>query len=179
MDNNEKSTATVAGEFTDKDLTRIYNEANGINGGKNPPITTERIFKAMRACLALNQRLAVKEGEAVGYTIAHNGETRINEACETLQDIRDKFAEEIDTGIVEVVTLYTAQLYTHPVSDDQQAKDAALVQNPYTGNGRSVVRDAWQDGFDGKHQYIFTEPYNRCYNEGKAAALSTTKQDGS
>jgi hypothetical protein len=30
-------------------LTRIYNEANGITEGKNPPITTERIFVAMQA----------------------------------------------------------------------------------------------------------------------------------
>jgi hypothetical protein len=38
-----------------EELTRIYNEANGIEGGKNPPITTERIFNAMRACLAIQQ----------------------------------------------------------------------------------------------------------------------------
>lgn len=35
--------------MTDEDCTRIYNEANGISPGKRPPITTERIFKAMRA----------------------------------------------------------------------------------------------------------------------------------
>lgn len=57
---NEPSPAEVSSE----ELTRIYNESNGIDG-KNPPITTERIFKAMRACLALNQRLAVKEGEGL------------------------------------------------------------------------------------------------------------------
>lgn len=35
--------------MTNEDLTRLYNEANGIPEGKAPPITTERIFTAMRA----------------------------------------------------------------------------------------------------------------------------------
>ena len=35
--------------FTDAELTEIYNRANGITGGKSPPITTQRIFTAMRA----------------------------------------------------------------------------------------------------------------------------------
>lgn len=36
-------------ELTDEELTAIYNEANGIPFGKTPPITTKRIFTAMRA----------------------------------------------------------------------------------------------------------------------------------
>jgi len=36
---------------TNEELTTIYMKANGIEG-KNPPITTERIFTAMRAMLA-------------------------------------------------------------------------------------------------------------------------------
>ena len=35
--------------FTDEELTEIYNRANGITDGKAPPITTQRIFTAMRA----------------------------------------------------------------------------------------------------------------------------------
>lgn len=42
--------------MTNEDLTRIYNEANGIPEGKAPPITTERIFTAMRAAME-HQRL--------------------------------------------------------------------------------------------------------------------------
>ncbi len=38
--------------MTNEDLTRLYNEANGIPEGKAPPITTERIFTAMRAASA-------------------------------------------------------------------------------------------------------------------------------
>jgi hypothetical protein len=37
--------------LTDDECTRIYNEANGITT-KNPPISTERIFKAMRQAYA-------------------------------------------------------------------------------------------------------------------------------
>jgi len=36
-------------EFTDAELTAIYNKANGIGTGKNPPISTKFIFAAMRA----------------------------------------------------------------------------------------------------------------------------------
>lgn len=35
--------------MTDAELTKIYNDANGIPEGKAPPITTQRIFTAMRA----------------------------------------------------------------------------------------------------------------------------------
>jgi hypothetical protein len=35
--------------FTDAELTKIYCDANGIGEGKRPPITTQRIFTAMRA----------------------------------------------------------------------------------------------------------------------------------
>lgn len=35
--------------YTDAELTEIYNRANGIAEGKAPPITTQRVFNAMRA----------------------------------------------------------------------------------------------------------------------------------
>lgn len=35
--------------YTDAQLTQIYNTANNIGEGKSPPITTEKIFNAMRA----------------------------------------------------------------------------------------------------------------------------------
>lgn len=58
--------------MTNEELTQIYHEANGIVG-KNPPITTERIFTAMRAamsaergrCLAAIGAI-IKEGELTG-----------------------------------------------------------------------------------------------------------------
>lgn len=42
--------------LSDEELTKIYNNANNIGEGKSPPITTERIFKAMRACLNIGLR---------------------------------------------------------------------------------------------------------------------------
>lgn len=42
-------------EITDAELTRIYNEANGIDPKRHTPITTERIFNAMRFCVALGR----------------------------------------------------------------------------------------------------------------------------
>lgn len=41
--------------MTDAELTKIYNDANGIPDGKAPPITTQRIFTAMRAMGGLAQ----------------------------------------------------------------------------------------------------------------------------
>jgi hypothetical protein len=36
---------------TDAELTQLYKEANGEIGGKRQPLTTQRIFKAMRAAI--------------------------------------------------------------------------------------------------------------------------------
>jgi hypothetical protein len=46
---------------TDKELTRIYNDANGLNPKHHNPITTERIFTAMRGAMAA-------EREQPGFT---------------------------------------------------------------------------------------------------------------
>lgn len=47
--------------WSNYELTAIYNEANGITV-KNPPITTERIFAAMRRVAQIAARAAQKEG---------------------------------------------------------------------------------------------------------------------
>jgi hypothetical protein len=39
--------------YSDADLTKIYNESNGLNLKHHNPITTERIFKAMLECLKI------------------------------------------------------------------------------------------------------------------------------
>jgi hypothetical protein len=36
-------------QFTNEELTKIYNDANGLDPKCHNPITTERIFTAMRA----------------------------------------------------------------------------------------------------------------------------------
>jgi hypothetical protein len=38
--------------MTDAELTAIYNEANGVGEGKRPPLTTEKVFAAMRLVAA-------------------------------------------------------------------------------------------------------------------------------
>jgi len=42
-------------EFSDRELTKIYNDANGISLGKSPPISTQKIFTAMRAMAPTNR----------------------------------------------------------------------------------------------------------------------------
>ena len=53
--------------MTNEDLTRLYNEANGIPEGKAPPITTERIFTAMRACLTISAKQLADARESAAY----------------------------------------------------------------------------------------------------------------
>jgi hypothetical protein len=57
--NREMDTDTL----TDERLTQIYNTANNIADGKRPPITTQRIFAAMRLVekLTLQRVAALKE----------------------------------------------------------------------------------------------------------------------
>lgn len=43
--------------MTNKELTAIYNEANGLDPNRHNPITTERIFAAMRS-VAEKERVA-------------------------------------------------------------------------------------------------------------------------
>ena len=43
-------------KYSDAELTDIYNKANDIPPGKASPITTERIFKAMRYCIEMNKK---------------------------------------------------------------------------------------------------------------------------
>jgi hypothetical protein len=46
--------------LSNADLTRIYKEANGIPEGKEPPISTQKIFTAMRAMRVLALREAAE-----------------------------------------------------------------------------------------------------------------------
>jgi hypothetical protein len=45
---NDAISVTPTRKFTDAELTEIYCAANNIPAGKSPPITTQRIFAAMR-----------------------------------------------------------------------------------------------------------------------------------
>ncbi len=54
---------------TDAELTAIYRAANGEDTGKAQPLTTHRIFRAMRAAIAKWGQPA-HSGEPVAYTVA-------------------------------------------------------------------------------------------------------------
>jgi hypothetical protein len=43
--------------LTNEELTKLYNEANEIPDGKFVPISTDRIFKAMRAAYQLGAQV--------------------------------------------------------------------------------------------------------------------------
>ena len=51
-------------ELSDAELTKIYNDANGIGAGKSPPISTQKIFTAMRAVAKAQRKLEIEEGIA-------------------------------------------------------------------------------------------------------------------
>ena len=57
--------------MTNEELTAIYNEANGLDPKRHNPITTERIFAAMRAAMAKQRSACANEIERVsGETYA-------------------------------------------------------------------------------------------------------------
>lgn len=49
---------------TDEELTSIYNQANGLDPKRHNPITTERIFTAMRGAIAAEREACAKVCEA-------------------------------------------------------------------------------------------------------------------
>lgn len=46
--------------MTDEELTAIYNGANGLDPKRHNPITTERIFAAMRAAILVEREACAK-----------------------------------------------------------------------------------------------------------------------
>lgn len=48
-------TQSLKCEISDVELTEVYDRANGIPKGKRPPITTQRIFAAMRLMYELGE----------------------------------------------------------------------------------------------------------------------------
>lgn len=46
--------------MTNEELTAIYNEANGLDPKRHNPITTERIFTAMRAAMSAERTACMK-----------------------------------------------------------------------------------------------------------------------
>lgn len=62
--------------MTNEELTAIYNDANGLDPKRHNPITTERIFSAMRAAMAKQRMACADEIERL------SGETYAVVLCE-------------------------------------------------------------------------------------------------
>lgn len=72
--------------MTNEELTAIYNEANGLDPRRHNPITTERIFTAMRA--AANRPPAILfDGYAVLQALDENARKRTSP--ENVSDVLD------------------------------------------------------------------------------------------
>lgn len=67
--------------MTDDELTALYNEANGISG-KRLPITTQRIFTAMRAA----HGAAFRDGYEKGVAAFHEAVKMEREDCANICD---------------------------------------------------------------------------------------------
>lgn len=83
--------------MTDEQLTAIYNEANGITG-KRLPITTARIFTAMRAVHVA----AFRDGYEKGVAAFHEAVAMEREACAKVCDQHaENMARHGDTALAE------------------------------------------------------------------------------
>lgn len=56
--------------ITDEQLTEIYNNANKIPPGKAPPISTDKIFAAMRFCIELGRNWNIIAEEQVDKKVS-------------------------------------------------------------------------------------------------------------
>ena len=68
-------------EITDAELTAIYNEANGITG-KRTPITTDRIFAAMRLAMRKERERCIDNVRCIGGPFAVAAEVAIRARAE-------------------------------------------------------------------------------------------------
>lgn len=107
-----KIDAMVDGELTDEEIDRILDEAKVPELGDVPLEYDRQVARAIER--ALNQRLAVKEGEACNHRIA---------------DARNQYVKS-GYVCVDCCAIFSAVDHgtgTHPAPDDQQAKDAAIT----------------------------------------------------
>jgi hypothetical protein len=107
---------------TDADLTQLYKEVNGEIGGKAQPLTTQRIFKAMRAAIE-KWRTHTPAGEPVYQAQYKDGfwQDCSKERYEYLKNLKMR-----SVGDWEFRVLYTAPPVREPLSDER-AK--ALLKN--------------------------------------------------
>lgn len=114
-------------DISDDDLTRIYNQANAIAGGEHVPITTERIFAAMRAAMA-------SANERADYAWRN---------ANTIEKARQEEMAKRDTLQAEVVTL------RHHLTELAKVADRAALVLVTIEAGDSTEEAMLQEIIDG------------------------------
>ena len=93
--------------MTDEELTTIYNEANGITI-KRPPITTQRIFAAMRLMRKKTKEDCAKVCEAMSKDAGRIGRSTEGDSgndCAEAIRMRSNAALRGDSGLIAGVPL--------------------------------------------------------------------------
>lgn len=123
---SQQSPARVEGELTDEERAEIESIAYSVQECK---LTPERAVIAIER--ALNQRLAVKEGEAVAYIYEHGDFAHYSGGIVYgRRFVQFERMTGFQTGYFGTCKdLKETPLYTHPAPDDQQAKDAARYRH--------------------------------------------------
>ena len=90
--------------MTNEELTTIYNEANGLDPKRHNPITTERIFAAMRAAMEVERKACIeaclRRAKTIRKTI-HTANQRTSEHLMIRREARMDEANECATAIME------------------------------------------------------------------------------
>jgi Lar family restriction alleviation protein len=167
---SQQSPARVEGELTDDEAFKLWLETQLTSVY---PVDSKE-FKGLYARAierALNQRLAVKEGEAVGR------KAELRAAEKIIADYKEHydFPDQGESHMHDCITSYIGTLSTHPVSDDQQAKDAArwsrILDLICTDDGNALFEVLSGIGFSGEY------PTQEEMTAAIDAALSATKQE--
>jgi hypothetical protein len=167
----QQSTTRVEGELTDEEIWTIVHSLDA---------SDNRFWLDLARAIekrALNQRLAVKEGEYIDGVNMDRLVSALSMMGVSFNESREALcapsvmADHINRLTMAVMGL-RERLSSQPVQDDQQAKDAALykellycVGNKYPGESRH----------DTAKRYLLDREK---FGVGEQPALSTTKQDG-
>jgi hypothetical protein len=155
------------------DLLSVLQEAiDGMGGSYGVWAPKAKAVVAKYAGCALNQRLAVKEGEACKHEAVFHRKSHLT-GKQWLVCAKCDHHREVGEAVA-----HTANDTTHPVSDDQQAKDAALWRHcvqfgfPVRNQTASSGDKRWV-AFSALNTHYAATPY-----DSVCAALSATKQEG-
>ena len=140
--------------MTNEQLTELYNAANGLDPKRHNPITTERIFVAMRGAIAVEReanaaRLAVR---ATKIREANTRRGKVLNCAQWVSDVLDEEADAIrersnartvgpDAGFIAAGP--TRVTGCAPAADTETEMKADHIHTPNDGRGQ---RDVFVDG---------------------------------